>query len=201
MSANTEQGVWHRASPACRQMLACLALVALTLCTFGNTLWNQFISFDDWFLVEENERIRSLAPRSIAAMLVSKDPSSHAWLPLRELSYAVDYAFWGLNPVGYHLTNVLLHAANTVLCYGVLRWLLRRQAWRCSGRRLSQCIPPRWSPWPGCPVAATCSTPSSTFSPSWRSWRTSAAREEAAGCSTACRWPAWLRRSCRRHRP
>jgi len=127
VSANTEQGVWHRASPACRQMLACLALVALTLCTFGNTLWNQFISFDDWFLVEENERIRSLAPRSIAAMLVSKDPSSHAWLPLRELSYAVDYAFWGLNPVGYHLTNVLLHAANTVLCYGVLRWLLRRQ--------------------------------------------------------------------------
>jgi len=126
VSANTEQGGWRRVSPACRQALACLALVALTLCTFGNTLWNQFVSFDDWFLVEENERIRSLSPRGIAAMFVSKDPSSHAWLPLRELSYAVDYAFWGMNPAGYHLTNVLLHAANAVLCYGVLQWLLRR---------------------------------------------------------------------------
>lgn len=126
MTGNTEQGGWPRVSPACRHALACLALAALTLCTFGNTLWNQFVSFDDWFLVEENERIRSLSPRSIGAMLVSKDPSSHAWLPLRELSYAVDYAVWGLDPVGYHLTNVLLHAANAALCYGVLIGLLRR---------------------------------------------------------------------------
>jgi hypothetical protein len=33
----------------------------------------------------------------------------------------VDYALWGLRPVGYHLTNLILHAANTVWVW----WLLR----------------------------------------------------------------------------
>src|SRR4029077_961634 len=34
------------------------------------------------------------------------------WAPLTTLSYAIDYSFWKLDPFGYHLTNVLLHAAS-----------------------------------------------------------------------------------------
>ncbi len=113
-------------SRAFHHTVACLLLVGLTLGVFSNALRAQFVSFDDWFLIEENERIRSLSPRSIWVMLRSKHPKSHAWLPLRELSYALDYHFWGLVPTGYHLTNVLLHAANATLCYALLNWLLRR---------------------------------------------------------------------------
>jgi tetratricopeptide (TPR) repeat protein len=36
-------------------------------------------------------------------------------VPLLWLSYAVDYHFWGLNPLGYHLTNIILHAVNSAL--------------------------------------------------------------------------------------
>ncbi len=35
------------------------------------------------------------------------------WVPLLWISYALDYYFWGLNPLGYHLTNLILHAINT----------------------------------------------------------------------------------------
>ncbi len=37
------------------------------------------------------------------------------WHPLTWLSHGVDYALWGLNPLGHHLTNILLHAVNTAL--------------------------------------------------------------------------------------
>ncbi len=123
-----------------RHALPCLLLAALTLGVFSNALRCQFVSFDDWFLIEENERIRSLSPGTVAAMFsvnVSavllgdkgwRDSNTHAWLPLRELSYAVDYRLWGLLPTGYHLTNVVLHAANALLAYAVLVWLVKRRA-------------------------------------------------------------------------
>jgi tetratricopeptide (TPR) repeat protein len=47
------------------------------------------------------------------------------YTPLAWLSYAIDYSFWGLKPVGYHLTNLLLHSVNAVLFYRLARPLLR----------------------------------------------------------------------------
>jgi Tfp pilus assembly protein PilF len=37
------------------------------------------------------------------------------WIPLTWISHAIDYAIWGLDPVGHHLTNNILHALNTFL--------------------------------------------------------------------------------------
>ena len=37
------------------------------------------------------------------------------WHPLTWISHALDYAVWGLNPLGHHLTNNILHAVNTFL--------------------------------------------------------------------------------------
>ncbi|MBV9893078.1 MAG: hypothetical protein JO020_02795 [Chloroflexi bacterium] len=43
--------------------------------------------------------------------------------PIASLSFAADYALWGTNPVGYHVTNILLQLAATVLAYYLLREL------------------------------------------------------------------------------
>lgn len=43
--------------------------------------------------------------------------------PVSSLSYAVDYAVWGLNPVGYHLTDLLVHAAVAALTALLVREL------------------------------------------------------------------------------
>jgi Flp pilus assembly protein TadD len=47
------------------------------------------------------------------------------YIPLTWMTLGLDYVVWGMNPFGYHLTNILLHAANAVLFYFIaLRLLL-----------------------------------------------------------------------------
>jgi protein O-mannosyl-transferase len=48
------------------------------------------------------------------------------FMPLSLLTYAADHAVWGLDPFGYHLTNLLLHALNAVLLCRLAALLLRR---------------------------------------------------------------------------
>ena len=47
------------------------------------------------------------------------------WVPVSWMTLGLDYLVWGMNPVGYHLTNVLLHTANAVVFYLVALRLLR----------------------------------------------------------------------------
>ncbi|PSP62039.1 hypothetical protein BRC77_11165 [Halobacteriales archaeon QH_8_64_26] len=41
--------------------------------------------------------------------------------PVANLSYAVDFALWGLDPFGYHLTDLLLHAIASALTFAFVR--------------------------------------------------------------------------------
>ncbi len=46
------------------------------------------------------------------------------YIPVTWLSFGLDYTLWGMNPFGYHLTNNLIHAANTALFYLIALRLL-----------------------------------------------------------------------------
>src|SRR5208282_6671068 len=52
------------------------------------------------------------------------------WHPLTWVSHALDYAVWGLNPLGHHLTNNILHALNTFIVVVLVVKLLG--AWHAS---------------------------------------------------------------------
>ena len=104
--------------------LCVIALIVLTAATFSNALLNGFVSFDDWFLVQESERIRSLSWANIKRIFIYQ--TNDTWLPLRELTYALDYHLWGLNPFGYHLTNVVFHVGSVVLVFFLALWVVRR---------------------------------------------------------------------------
>lgn len=112
----------------CRaHVLTPLALFILAVVCYVNTLPGEFLGpWDDNVYVTENPLIRDFSLSGFWRMWTQ----FHFWqyIPLTLLSYALDYRLWGLNPLGYHLTNVLLHALNGVLVY----WLcVRLQAsWR-----------------------------------------------------------------------
>jgi Tfp pilus assembly protein PilF len=53
-------------------------------------------------------------------------PSRHFWGPLTWLTHGFDWLLWGLNPVGYRLGNLLLHAAAAAVFFLVAERLLAR---------------------------------------------------------------------------
>jgi hypothetical protein len=95
---------------------------AVALVAFSPTLGNGFLqlAFDDAIIVD-TPALRGLGWANVKAMFTEFNHAHYA--PLTMLSLAVDYRIWGLNPFGYHLTNILLHAlAATLAC--VFLWSL-----------------------------------------------------------------------------
>jgi len=76
-------------------------------------LQNGFVNWDDDLYVFKNSNIQSITASSIKWMFTSFH--AYNWHPLTWFSLAVDYAMWGKNPFGYHLSNILLHSFNTFL--------------------------------------------------------------------------------------
>lgn len=76
-------------------------------------LQNGFVNWDDQTYILENHRITSLDLAFLKKSFTETYFSN--WHPLTMISYGIDYAIWGLDPFGYHLVNVLLHALNTAL--------------------------------------------------------------------------------------
>jgi len=91
------------------------ALIAGLICLliYLPALQCGFINVDDPDYVLNNPLIRTLDPGTLLSIF----GRSHLgwWMPLTWISLATDYHFWGGNPLGYHLTNILLHAVNTAL--------------------------------------------------------------------------------------
>ncbi len=99
-------------------ILLCLLLFGLVFWTFLPSLRGGFIDIDDGVFVIRNTHINLTLAN--AAWAFCHTPSVH-WLPLTLWSFMLDHQLYGLKPWGYHLTNVLLHAVNTVLLFLVLR--------------------------------------------------------------------------------
>ena len=90
------------------------AVVSLaTFIIYLASLRNEFVWWDDNFYIYDNSSIRSLgAPFFRWAFF---DFYYSNWHPLTWVSHALDYAIWGLAPLGHHLTSIVLHAVNTFL--------------------------------------------------------------------------------------
>ena len=102
-------------------------LVALvTLLVFSGCLRGGFLNWDDDTNILANPSFRGLGWANLRWMFTALLGGHYQ--PLVWLSFAADYLVWGLNPFGYHLTNILLHAANAALVYALASWFLRRSA-------------------------------------------------------------------------
>jgi protein O-mannosyl-transferase len=96
-----------------------LLLLAIGL-VFGQTLRHAFVNVDDDKYVYENRNVSGgLTVTGIAWAFTHS--YAHNWHPLTWLSHMLDCQLYGLEPWGHHLTNLLLHAAATLLLFLVLR--------------------------------------------------------------------------------
>ncbi|MEE9294107.1 MAG: glycosyltransferase family 39 protein [Phycisphaerae bacterium] len=92
-------------------------------------LWSLFNPFfiDDYIYLDTVHDLGwSGVPAVLASPTMDQDASGVWWTPygdlpfyrpLGVLTFAVDYWLWGMNPFGYHLTNLLLHLACTFLVW------------------------------------------------------------------------------------
>ena len=100
--------------------LICALLIAVTIAAYWQAPKCGFIdSFDDAIYVHENHDItHGISLDSIKWAFTTYRTGN--WHPLTWLSLMADYQAHGLDPAGYHLTNVAFHIASTLLLFLVL---------------------------------------------------------------------------------
>ncbi len=115
-------------------MLAGLVSAA-TFLVYLPTLQNRFVSlWDDNCYICNNPHIHSLNLGFLKWIFFGLHVGN--WQPLTWISYAIDYSIWGLNPFGFHLTNIILHAANTFIAVVLTIRLI--EAWEERKRRSAE---------------------------------------------------------------
>ena len=105
-----------------RTALVALCLATATFIAFLPALGNGFLNWDDDELILRNPHIRGLGAGNLKWMFTTF--YFGPYMPVTWVSYALDYSLWGTDPFGYHLTNLLLHAANAALFYLLATMLL-----------------------------------------------------------------------------
>jgi len=106
-------------------------LIAVNLALFLPSMQGDFL-WDDRFFVSENPSL--LGPHFLQRFLTSPfggfsgqdensvqlDRAMQFYRPVTSLSYWIDLKIWGLNPAGFHLTNIIIQIINCLLLYFVL---------------------------------------------------------------------------------
>ena len=111
-----------------RDRLAAAALAGLTFAVFYPAAEGKFVNFDDYAYVSKNKLVTGGLSFAGARWAFTTSRAAN-WHPLTWLSLQLDGTLWNSGPTGipdpwgYHLTNVLLHAANAALVFLVFRSL------------------------------------------------------------------------------
>src|SRR5262249_36459551 len=108
----------------------CILLIALfTGIVFAQTLRFDFVSYDDYELVYQNgdflSHVSNVFTSFATHVFTTHRAESGYYRPLVLVSFIVDYQVWGLNPFGYHLTNLLVHLCTVLALFLLLEKLLR----------------------------------------------------------------------------
>lgn len=101
-------------------------LLAIATILFYQQAWRAGYVWDDDIYVTGNKLLT--APDGLRRIWFSFDSPSQ-YFPLVYTTFRFEHALWGLNPTGYHVVNILLHAANALLVWRLLRLLRVPGAW------------------------------------------------------------------------
>ena len=110
------------ASSRMRVVWLALLVAIVAVIPFLPALHNDFVSWDDDKNFLQNFHYRGLGPAQLKWMWTTFHLGHY--VPLSWMTLGLDYVVWGMNPFGYHLTNLVLHGANTGVIFLVARRLL-----------------------------------------------------------------------------
>jgi protein O-mannosyl-transferase len=107
----------HRALQLVPLLLG-LLLVTGTLLVYWQVSRFGFLVFDDVVYVTQNQNVQSgLSLRNLAWSFATFRDAN--WFPLSWISLLLDAGIYGLRPAGFHVTNLMLHVANTLLVFAI----------------------------------------------------------------------------------
>lgn len=90
-------------------------VAAVTFITFLSGLRNDFVNWDDVDNFLKNPHYQGLGWANIRWMFTTAHLGHY--IPVAWLTLGLDYTLWGMDPRGYHLTAILLHAGNALVFY------------------------------------------------------------------------------------
>ena len=100
----------------------CVVLLLVTIFAYHGVRYNDFLSIDDNDYVSENLHVQQgLTAQSIHWAFTTFQDAN--WHPLTWISNMIDWSMYGMNPIGYHVTNVRMHAVNAVLLFLLLLYM------------------------------------------------------------------------------
>ncbi len=102
-----------------RRLAIALALAAAAVTLYLPVLGHEFVNYDDDHYITDNPALRLGLSRAGIAWAFTATHGAN-WFPLTWLSWLLDYEVHGLDPEGFHLTNLLLHALSAALLFLVL---------------------------------------------------------------------------------
>lgn len=103
-------------------------LVVITLAAYLPVIEAEFV-FDDEIYVTDDIRLQSFEGLAEIWLPRWDTDYQYQYYPLTSSAFWIQFQIWRLNPLGYHLINVFLHAVNAILLWCVLRSIGMRGAW------------------------------------------------------------------------
>ncbi len=109
----------------------CLLLVVATLIAYWPVRDCEFVNFDDNLYITENHHVKEgLTLRGVIWAFSFKHKNDNMlWQPLTWLSHMLIHQLYGSNPGIHHSINLLIHIANSLLLFLVLK-LMTGAVWR-----------------------------------------------------------------------
>ena len=104
-------------------LLYCFIIATVTFISFSSSLNDGFTNWDDDKYVTNNPYLRNFSIDNVKNTVAFK---YGYYQPLTMLSYLVEFAAFQLHPLGYHLTNILLHCINALLVFALIHGLTGR---------------------------------------------------------------------------
>ena len=109
----------------------CVGVVVIFVVAVGiylPVLKHDFVG-DDFGLIVYNKGVTDEGGLSVLLkreFVLRPSPVKLSARPVTLLSLMIEHAVWGLNPFGYHLTNILLHGLNSALLFMLVMSVRRR---------------------------------------------------------------------------